>query len=77
MINEIETNQLLGQLDQQQKKELTDHLNQISGLGGKVNSYSSITLDKYIKTRIPVKLLQPIKRWLLNNLTKQELEQLS
>jgi hypothetical protein len=63
MINESQTKQLLKLLNPTQKKELAAYLNEISSQ----NSYSEKTINRYIKTRIPSKLLQPIKRWLLNS----------
>ena len=63
MINESETNQILKLLNPTQKKEVAAYLNKIKSQ----NSYSEKTIDRYIKTRIPSKLLQPVKRWLLNS----------
>ena len=65
MINESETNQILKLLNPTQKKRLAAHLNNLSSRSS-TDSYSNQTIDKYIETRIPLKLLQPVKRWLLN-----------
>ena len=63
MINESQTNQLLKLLNPTQKKEVAAYLNKIKSQ----NSYTEKTIDRYIKTRIPTALIQPIKRWLLNS----------
>ena len=70
MINESQTNHSLNQLNEKQKKELALHLNKITSQ----KSYSAETINRYIKIRIPNKLLQPIKRWLLNNLSVKEIK---
>ena len=66
MLTEQQTKELLSLLTKQQKQELADTLNSITGREAP-SLYSVATIDKYITTRIPNKLLQPIKRYLLNN----------
>ena len=62
MLTEIETNRLLQNVTEEQKQMLADTLNEVTGQ----TCYTVKTIDRYTNSRIPNRLLQPVKRFLLN-----------